>query len=172
MMDLGATRCLPANPKCPECPLRKSCRAYRRRAPTAYPRPKKRALRPRKSVAMLIITNRRGEYLLYKRPPHGIWGGLWSLPEIAAGPRARTETLRRQFAREYGMDIAVGEARPAVRHAFTHFELEIRPRFARLAAPNKAARQLREPDAYIWYNPRQPPAIGLPAVSLRIIRNL
>ena len=80
-MDLGATVCLRTKPLCAGCPLAADCRAHRHGDPTAFPRRKPKAARPRKAVTMLIVKNARSELLLVKRPPSGIWGGLWSLPE-------------------------------------------------------------------------------------------
>jgi len=70
---------------------------------------------------MLVVLSGR-DVLLEKRPPSGIWGGLWSLPEIAADAKPGAA-----LAREWG--IAVSEVRPLApfEHAFTHFTLEVTP---------------------------------------------
>lgn len=94
LMDLGATVCVRAKPKCAACPLAADCRAHRSGDPAAYPARKSAATamgatvtgmakpaRRRKTVTMLIVRDRVGHVLLVQRPPRGIWGGLWSLPE-------------------------------------------------------------------------------------------
>ena len=82
IMDLGATVCTRAKPRCESCPVGDDCVAYRRGETDAYPvRKAKATVRVKRAVVMLIVRNRRGELLLVKRPPVGIWGGLWSLPE-------------------------------------------------------------------------------------------
>ncbi|MDD9811427.1 MAG: A/G-specific adenine glycosylase [Gammaproteobacteria bacterium] len=101
LMDLGATVCARAKPKCDACPLAADCRAHRSGDPAAYPARKSGAVtgatvtgkpaRRRKTVTMLIVRDRVGHVLLVQRPPRGIWGGLWSLPEYphrAARPAA------------------------------------------------------------------------------------
>jgi len=91
LMDLGATVCARAKPKCAACPLAADCRAHRSGDPAAYPARKSATVatvtgmakpaRRRKTVTMLIVRDRVGHVLLVQRPPRGIWGGLWSLPE-------------------------------------------------------------------------------------------
>ncbi|HEX5129055.1 MAG TPA: NUDIX domain-containing protein, partial [Usitatibacter sp.] len=84
---------------------------------------------PRKRVQMLVVLS-RGEVLVEKRPPSGIWGGLWSLPEadVAADP---ARTLRS----EWGLAASSAEALPPFEHAFTHFTLEVTPWLLRPRTP-------------------------------------
>ena len=83
MMDLGAMLCVRAKPQCARCPLVADCRAFALSRVDDYPRRKMKRARPTKSAVMLLVKNRRAELLLIKRPPRGVWGGLWSLPEYA-----------------------------------------------------------------------------------------
>lgn len=99
LMDLGAGVCLPRKPMCEECPLVADCQARRRGAAEDFPHSKAKPARPRKAVVMLVVENARAELLLVKRPPGGIWGGLWSLPEyplraVRAGVHLETEIHR------------------------------------------------------------------------------
>jgi len=158
LMDLGATVCA-RKPRCEACPLAADCRAYLTGAPAAYPARKRRPARARRAVFMLVI-RRRGHVLLVHRPPTGVWGGLWSLPEVArragagaakspaatkspaaakspAKPRPPTPAQRRRLqawcARELGLSITVTAALPTFTHAFTHLALDIRPLLAECA---------------------------------------
>jgi A/G-specific adenine glycosylase len=121
LMDLGATLCTARNPQCPRCPVRKTCgaRAANRVAALPTPRPRRRV--PTRRTTMLIL-RRGGEVLLEKRPSVGVWGGLWSFPEIG-----RSDDPVATSAQRYGCDVAGLEQRGDLRHGFTHFTLEITP---------------------------------------------
>ena len=90
IMDLGATLCTRAKPDCAECPLAQSCQALALGRVREFPAPRPAKAVPTRSTHMLLLV-RNGELLLEKRPPSGIWGGMWSLPELeqAANARAR-----------------------------------------------------------------------------------
>jgi A/G-specific adenine glycosylase len=121
LMDLGADLCSRSRPACGKCPLKKSCRANAGGNAAAYPRPRPRKALPARTTSMLLLL-RGGEVLLEKRPPAGIWGGLWCFPEIPAGEDARDYCLRR-----WGTRLAAVARLPPVRHGFTHFTLNIVP---------------------------------------------
>src|SRR5262249_30202530 len=110
LMDLGADVCTRKRPSCPSCPLRESCKARAQGKPEDDPRPRPRKKRPVKAASMLLLL-RDGEVLLEKRPPTGVWGGLWCFPE--AEPRAAKLAGKRRL--------------PVLRHEFTHFTLDIAP---------------------------------------------
>ena len=109
MMDLGATVCLARNPRCEACPVRADCVAANEERVAEFPGRKQRAVRKRRRTSMLVTVS-RGEVLLVKRPSPGIWGGLWSLPEIAESKIPRG-----------------AKPLPPFEHAFTHFTLEVTP---------------------------------------------
>ena len=121
MMDLGATVCTRSRPACDACPVQSDCqaRAQNRCASLPVPRPKK--ILPERHVQMLLLLD-RGELLLERRPPSGIWGGLWSLPELPADIDAAEGCRIR-----YGHEPHGRQALPSLRHSFTHFRLHIQP---------------------------------------------
>ena len=121
LMDLGATVCTRALPGCEHCPLASSCVALARGRVAAYPTPRPRRTAPVRSVAMLLLL-REGKILLEKRPPSGIWGGLWSFPEMPADGEVQAHCAA-QLGCEVGMPVAL----QPLRHGFTHFTLDIRP---------------------------------------------
>lgn len=121
LMDLGATLCTRSKPKCSSCPLQKTCGAYANNLTNMLPTPKPRKVSPKKETTMLIIQC-GNEVLLEKRPPSGIWGGLWSLPEIDMVEIASEIALKR-----FGLTVEPEEPLNVVNHAFTHFKLAILP---------------------------------------------
>ena len=120
LMDLGATLCTRTRPACTTCPLRSSCVAHAGGRTGELPHRKPRTALPRRACVMLLVTE-RGRVLLERRPPTGIWGGLWSLPE-APSLDAGGEAAARRFAERHGRIVALERLVPFT-HGFTHFRL-------------------------------------------------
>lgn len=114
---------------------------------------------------MLIAQREDGAVLLERRPPQGIWGGLWCLPEFASESAARGYA-----AAELRAEI---EARPLaqVPHAFTHFDLVITPLLAQCREA-RAGAGTRDADQLLWYDMRAPARVGLPAPIQQILASL
>lgn len=128
LMDLGASLCSRNRPDCARCPLQSICIAYREQRTTLLPAPKPRKILPERSITMLLLLD-SNEILLEKRPPTGIWGGLWSFPEIAVDA-----DIRQEVRQHYGLETELLPAMPALAHTFTHFRLHITPQPLRIIA--------------------------------------
>ncbi len=144
MMDLGSLLCTPRRPACHSCPVAADCRALKLNRVQELPAPRPARSRPRKRRWMLIYRDREGRVLLERRPPHGIWGGLWSLPEADAEPG--------------GTPLATLD------HAFTHFTLRIEPRLLDSGAPLPVSDRDQR-----WVAPNQALGLGLPQPVRRIL---
>jgi A/G-specific adenine glycosylase len=164
IMDLGATICTRRHPRCPCCPVKETCRAYAQGNPEAYPRPRPRKRLPLRVTLMLILLNNRGEVLLERRPPTGIWGGLWSFPECA--PQTEVTLWCREHLGCHIGDIKIW---PLLRHYFTHFTLDIEPVVAWL---QREECQVMEPNGWVWYKIGTIHERGLPAPTLRLLEQL
>ncbi len=121
LMDLGATVCTRASPRCTGCPVATDCVARRESRVAALPAPRPAKARPSRAIRMLLL-ERAGMILLEKRPAAGIWAGLWSLPEIDLDA-----DVARHCKARYLASVSVGEALPPIAHGFTHFVLTIQP---------------------------------------------
>jgi A/G-specific adenine glycosylase len=121
-MDLGATVCTRHAPACPRCPLREGCVARREARIDTLPAPRPAKQVPRREATVLLLRDGAGRTLLERRPPTGVWGGLWSLPQVADAGEARD-----WFARHVEGDFGDALHLPPVEHAFTHFRLTLRP---------------------------------------------
>jgi A/G-specific adenine glycosylase len=83
LMDLGATVCLPRQPRCDACPLQSRCVALSEGRPQAYPVKTRELKRSRRQHGILWL--QQGDRVwLAQRPDAGVWAGLWSLPEAAS----------------------------------------------------------------------------------------
>ena len=117
LMDLGATLCTRSVPQCVACPVRMQCVAFREGRQSELPSPRPRKPLPERETTMLLLTDGQA-FLLERRPPSGIWGGLLCLPEE---DRSRAEVV----AARHGCRITACQELPSVRHVFTHFRLQI-----------------------------------------------
>jgi A/G-specific adenine glycosylase len=164
MMDLGATVCTRRHPACAVCPVADTCVAHAQHNWQAYPGKKPRQAVPLRTVQLLIIRDPAGGILLEKRPPQGIWGGLWSLPELASGADPLVWCQQHlSVAASWRRDL------PVRRHQFTHFHLDMLPREYVLA---QALQQVQEGDVQIWYHPQQQAVPGVAAPIARLFNEL
>jgi len=121
LMDFGATLCTRSKPRCDGCPMQSQCQAYQQQRVAQLPASKPRKALPEKQVTMLMIVD-AGEILLERRPNQGIWGGLWSLPELSP-----TQIAVPHVQDSLGLETETLEVLPVLWHTFTHFKLEITP---------------------------------------------
>jgi A/G-specific adenine glycosylase len=158
LMDLGAIICTRSRPACSDCPLKALCVARRSRRIAELPGRRPRRLLPHRQVHVLVLIHRKC-ILLERRPESGVWGGLWSLPEgesVSAAPVAGRCRWR------------LAEDLAPVRHAFTHFTLDILPHryeagSVKSPAPLPGARWVSKTDAL---------TMGLPTPVRRLITDL
>ncbi|KHD10921.1 DNA glycosylase [Candidatus Thiomargarita nelsonii] len=154
IMDLGATVCTRSRPQCVLCPFSHDCAAHQNRQETAYPVPKARKILPVKTTTFIMLQNQLGEVLLEKRPPKGIWGGLWSFPECSTA----VETWCQEHLNSTAPKCYTWRT---LRHTFTHFHLDITPVLMQVDACQIVA--LRETN---WYNTTQTYGLAAPVVRL------
>ena len=121
LMDFGATVCTRTRPRCGDCPFESCCQARQAGAETRLPASRPRRVLPRRSACWLILRDDRQRIYLERRPPVGLWAGLWSFPEWPD-----SEALRRD-CRRYGLRSESLTPLPPRHHAFTHFRLCYRP---------------------------------------------
>jgi A/G-specific adenine glycosylase len=164
IMDLGASLCARARPACALCPLREGCQARAAGVAAELPARKAARPRPRRSVALVLARRVDGAVLLERRPPTGVWGGLWGFPEAegAADVAAWCEQV-------LGVAPVATRARPVLAHAFTHFDLDMTPVEAHLPA---LPERVMEPGRYLWCQPAAPAAVGLAAPVTRLLAAL
>jgi A/G-specific adenine glycosylase len=163
IMDLGATVCTRTRPACARCPLAPDCQAHAAGNPGDYPARRPRKEKPVREVAMLVLRNEEGSILLLRRPPSGIWGGLWSLPELPANLPLKDARIWCQES--LGVEIGEPCTGAPLRHEFTHFTLHMLP----LSAPGRPLEAVMEDEGRVWYNPAHSGTYGMPAAVRRLL---
>ena len=154
MMDLGATLCTRSKPACGVCPLQPNCEGYATGKPTQFPNSKPKKDKPSKATVLIVLENSNGEMLLRQRPQTGIWGGLWSFPELTD-----QADLPAWLQKEVGHDKVTQATLKPFRHTFSHYHLDITPVRLTLKAPMTVVRESKDH----WYNLNAPSKIGLAA---------
>jgi A/G-specific adenine glycosylase len=162
IMDLGATVCTRTKPRCDKCPVAADCLARIHGRTAELPAPKVRRAARRQKHAVMLVARHAGAVLLVQRPPSGIWGGLWCLPQFddraAAARFAACELTSARLA---------SAPLPDIEHSFTHFDLVITPLVADCVDSERVADSLA-----LWYDPEHPARVGLPAPIKTLLGNL
>ncbi len=169
IMELGETICRPAAPECERCPVSRWCRAYRETdEPGAIPPPRPRA-RPPHVRAAVVVLERDGRWLVQRRAPGGLLGGLWEFP---GGHIERGETpeaaARRELREETGFTAGALRSRGVVRHAYSHFSVELHVFVGTLAGAAASRTSLGRR----WVRPAELRRLPLPKATEKIADRL
>ena len=164
IMDLGATVCTRRRPLCSTCPVVGGCAARRAGIQDRLPVPRPKRNRTRRTATVLVVMDPGDRVLLERRPEQGIWGGLYSFPELPDG-----EAVEQWCDRNLGARVRSVKARDPVMHSLTHFDLELALFEVRLAGgPNVVG---DGPDR-LWQDPASAPAVGVAAPIATVLRSL
>ncbi|MDH3448061.1 MAG: A/G-specific adenine glycosylase [Gammaproteobacteria bacterium] len=164
MMDIGSMLCVKSRPKCEACPLKSICASYRHHCQADYPQRKPVRAKPHKHTLMLL--HRCGDQvLLWRRPPSGIWGGLWSLPEVDS---ARAIELWQQSFLQLTQAPQTFQ-QDVIRHQFTHYSLDISLAIIEL---ENLPQKISDTDNYAWVDIANLSQHGLPTPVRKLFDSL
>jgi A/G-specific adenine glycosylase len=121
IMDLGATLCTRHKTQCNQCPVATGCIALQTNSVAELPTPRSQQKIPIKHCLMPVLINPQSGVYLQKRPPTGIWGGLWSLPEDSD-----RDSIIQWFNQRQVDEIAL-QWLSVRKHTFSHFHLHFQP---------------------------------------------
>lgn len=132
LFDLGAAVCTPRRPACAICPWREDCAAQAKGIQDSLPAKAPKRARPLRRGVHFLATDAAGALLLRRRPPRGLLGGMLEIPGTPWRDEPWGDAEALAHAPLPGLDwLALpGEAR----HGFTHFELTMQLRIARVPA--------------------------------------
>lgn len=160
IMDLGALCCTSKKPDCLNCPLQNNCLALKYQEQHLYPEKKVRKPIPVQYQQFLVLHNEQGHIYLEKRPPIGLWGGLWCLPSLDEGG-CPLDFIRLNY------DLSGDSPQQLLnfKHRFSHFHLEINA----LSIKTKALGNITSEQQGQWFAKEQIHSIGLAQPTSKIL---
>ncbi len=150
IMDIGATVCSRTKPACSQCPVNDDCQAFCTNSVQHFPTPRPALKIHKKSFHMLILTDHKGMVLLERRPPVGIWGGLWSLP---------ADDNEQLLHQRLGINGDTLQSLPSLQHQLTHIHMTIMPS---IGHTEPASTSVECTSDQRWFKAQQWPTLGLP----------
>ncbi len=162
VMDLGATICTQRKPQCLICPVQQVCQGFAQGQPEKYPVKTKKLKRSVEYVSLLWAQKPDGSVWLERRPPSGIWGGLYCLPVfenqdslVAFLPtriRSKTQLL------------------PSLKHVLTHKDMYLSPLIAAFSE-NQKMPPIKGVVTGNWFLPAAWSGLGLPAPIRKLLES-
>jgi len=169
LMELGATICLPKNPRCLLCPVQKDCFARQNGLQNELPVKRAKKELPHKIIAAGIIW-KNGKILIQQRLSEGLLGGLWEFPGGKVEPgESLQECVARELREELGIEVQVGAELIAVDHAYSHFSITLH------AFPCKFVSgrvKLASAQKWKWVKPQELDLYAFPSANKKIIQAL
>ncbi|HZQ05907.1 MAG TPA: A/G-specific adenine glycosylase [Anaerolineae bacterium] len=166
VMELGATICVPRNPRCLLCPVQKDCVARQLGLQNEIPMKRAKKELPHHIIAAGIIW-KRGRILIQQRLSEGLLGGLWEFPGGKVEPGESLEDcVTREVREEVGIEIRVGRELIAVDHAYSHFSITLHAFECEFVAGRI---QLKSAQAFRWVKPSELEQYAFPAANKKII---
>ena len=168
-MELGATVCLPKNPFCKECPLKRICEANQSDKQDFFPPPKTTIKISRIQVSAAVIF-KKGYVYIQKRRAKGLMGGLWEFPggKIESG-ETEIECLRREIKEELGVNIRIGEKLMTHRHSYTRFQVTLHVFQCQMHSGKLSPSVC---DDWKWVKPNELNQYPFPAANVKIVKLL
>ncbi len=137
VMEFGALVCLPKNPHCSQCPLKRYCLARERGNVANRPilEKKKETIRIEMATGFLVHD---GKVFIQQRKKDDVWGGLWEFPggQLEQGENA-TEAIVREYQEETGFSVVIGEKIATVQHSYMHYRVILHGYFCQFSDPQK-----------------------------------
>ncbi len=163
LMDLGSMICTPKDPQCPRCPLRDLCQGRASGTPESYPpRAFKKSIPHITAISAVIEKDHR--FLLNRRPPRGLLGGLWEFPNWpVAGEKDLKQYLMEKIKGEMGIRVRSQRTMGLFKQTFSHFKLSLHVYHCRAINTENKGR---------WIPIQDLPYVAMPRIHRRIAQIL
>jgi A/G-specific adenine glycosylase len=161
IMDFGATLCTRSDPSCVLCPMQDECVALREGRIQELPQSRPGKPLPERRTLMLVLRDADDRVLLARRPPTGVWAGMWSLPEVADHDEARAFIARHSLD-----DFDSNTPLDLIEHTFSHYRLHIAPLLWNRA---QAAPRIGDNADHRWHGLQALDEVGLPAPVRKLL---
>ncbi|MBM3282473.1 MAG: A/G-specific adenine glycosylase [Candidatus Diapherotrites archaeon] len=157
LMELGALICVPQNPVCHECPLKKECFAFVHQKQNDFPVKTKKGKVPHKHFAAVRV-EKNGELFLLQRKQK-LLHGMYEFPMVAFAPLEDSPKMIEQKFADAGFHIIIGKPRGSVKHTYSHFVQHVHVFDASWNNPPKNG----------WFSPVELARIPLSMVQKKIL---
>ncbi|MGE0199909.1 MAG: A/G-specific adenine glycosylase [Candidatus Melainabacteria bacterium] len=174
IMELGATVCLPREPRCLVCPVARHCTARAEGTQLERPVKPKRKPSPHYTIGVGVIWHPdpgNPRVLIQQRPADGLLGGLWEFPggKQEAG-ETLPETVARELKEELGLSVDVGPGILSVKHAYTHFKITLHAFHCHL--PDGSESQPATALPWQWVHPDELNQFAFPKANKKVLEAL
>ena len=168
LMELGATVCLPRNPRCLLCPWSSHCEALKSGVQDRLPEKGKRP-DTRLSRQAAAVIRHRGRFLIRRRSGARLLQDMWEFPGGEFKRSDLAHSLVKQIQGEFALSVRLGSPLTTIKHAVTNRRITLTVYEARLKPPLPPT--LSIPDArWIWLS--QAGRYPLTAAASRIVQAL
>ena len=116
LMELGATLCIPKNPRCSDCPLQAFCKAHLSGRQHLLPVTKK-AKSATELAYWVAVVHHNGNIMMEYRNNTNLLGHMWGFPMVMKSSSSTPEKL---FDVEHGLQLQRQRSLGTVKHVFTH----------------------------------------------------
>jgi A/G-specific adenine glycosylase len=165
LMELGATVCLPRNPACAACPVRRRCRARALGIVDELPEGRVRRAAVDVTVAAALV-ERSGRVLLVRRPRGRLLDRMWEVPQTSLESRGRPD-LARELEQRHGLRVVVGSLAVRARHAITFRRITLEGYRAGLRPPVPD-----DPERFLWALPDEVAGLPVASSTRKLLRGL
>ena len=165
IMDLGATLCTRSKPGCEHCPMSQNCQAFKLKLQTSLPKSKPKKAIPLRHTRIILIESEDQHILLEKRPPTGIWGGLYSLPEHNI--EETLADISQHCSTTFNCTLEAHTETKPFQHTFSHFKLELQPITFHAS---KRQESIRNNDRFHWVKKDQLSKFGMPSPISKFLK--
>ncbi len=174
LMDLGTSVCLPGVPACGACPIAPYCLARERGVQELRPLRARRGPNPTVQMVAAYLKRDDGRWLIARRRPQGLLGGLWELPTFSvpsdAGEPLATFLIT-ALQQELHVAAQIGEELLNVAHGYTHFNVRVRV-YDCCISGEPALHEHQTWDALHWLAQDELADYGLTGVTVKTLEKL
>lgn len=162
LMELGALICSPQKPQCTVCPVQNHCQAYTEGNPEIYPVKVKKTTVKNVKLAIAMICNAKGEYLIQKQDESGLFKGMWCFPwfELAEQTGLQTPTswpVQRELTQHVG----------TVSHTLSHRQLHMQ-----IYLCQKTTQSINLADDWAWLDLTAKSEFAMPVAHQKVANYL
>ncbi len=171
LMELGALVCA-KDPRCGACPVSEFCEALRLGVSKERPVPRGKKAYTYLEMATGVLCH-QGRVFIQKRPPYGVWAGLWEFPGGCLEPGENpAQAVVRELLEETELPVRVTKSLGALRHSYTNYRVITHGFFCEPLSAPVGVPVLHAATEGRWVTPRELASFAFPAGQRKLIELL